>query len=179
MQGKDKGLIPALGQPMIEHILARVVPQTNQIIINCNRNAQAYQQYGYPVYSDTISGYLGPLAGILSALIHCQTPYLLTLPCDSPNITENYLSRMTAKLTPDAPCVAEVDTWLQPTFSALHKNFIPKMQDYLDQGERAAGKWFRQHQCIPIDFSDCPEGFMNINQPDELAAWENTRHERD
>ena len=54
--------------------------------VSANRNHDTYRQFGYEVVPDQVSGYPGPLAGILSAMSAVSTPYILTVPCDTPNI---------------------------------------------------------------------------------------------
>ena len=38
MGGIDKGLVPFMGKPLIEHAIARLSPQVTTILINANRN---------------------------------------------------------------------------------------------------------------------------------------------
>ena len=67
MGGEDKGLVDLLGRPMIAHVIDRVKPQVNQILINANRNQTRYAEFGFPVIADLEQGYPGPLAGMISA----------------------------------------------------------------------------------------------------------------
>jgi len=73
MNGQDKGLIEYQGKPLIEYILPDFLAQVDHCIISANRNIPQYQAYGYPVYTDEIGDYAGPLAGIATALRHCST----------------------------------------------------------------------------------------------------------
>ena len=52
MGGEDKGLIELGGRRLIEYIIAALQPQTDNIIINANRNHDAYGEYGLPVVAD-------------------------------------------------------------------------------------------------------------------------------
>ena len=80
MGGVDKGLILLEGRPMISYIIDALKPQVNSIIINANRNISDYDVYGYPVISDEISDYQGPLAGMASGLKYSQTDFIATVP---------------------------------------------------------------------------------------------------
>ena len=51
MGGKDKGLIELNQKPLIEHVIERLSPQTPRILINANRNQDAYGAFGF-VFSD-------------------------------------------------------------------------------------------------------------------------------
>jgi len=87
MGGQDKGLITYQQQPLIEHALKALKPQVDGIMINANRNIEQYRRYGYPVIEDELTGFCGPLAGMLSVMQACDTEYILTAPCDSPSIS--------------------------------------------------------------------------------------------
>ena len=85
MGGVDKGLQDHLGVPLALHALRRLAPQVGTVMINANRNLDVYASMGVPVWPDEIPDYAGPLAGMLAGLAHCETPYLATVPCDTPN----------------------------------------------------------------------------------------------
>ena len=85
MGGVDKGLQPYGGTPLAQRALMRLLPQVGQALLNANRNLDAYRSMGAPVWPDEVPDYPGPLAGMLSGLAHCETPYLVTVPCDAPN----------------------------------------------------------------------------------------------
>jgi molybdopterin-guanine dinucleotide biosynthesis protein A len=84
MGGIDKGLQNFNGTPLALHALMRLSPQVGELMINANRNLAAYESFGVPVWPDGLADYAGPLAGFLTGLERCETPYLLTVPCDTP-----------------------------------------------------------------------------------------------
>ena len=84
MGGVDKGLQTHLGMPLAMHAMLRLAPQVGEVMINANRNLSAYESMGAAVWPDALSDYPGPLAGFLAGLEHCATPFLATVPCDSP-----------------------------------------------------------------------------------------------
>ena len=84
MGGVDKGLQLHHGVPLALHALRRLAPQVGPAMLNANRNVEAYAAFGAPVWPDTPPNYAGPLAGFVAGLSHCHTPYLVTVPCDSP-----------------------------------------------------------------------------------------------
>lgn len=63
MGGQDKGLIQLNGQPLVQHVIDKLAPQTPTLLINANRNQSQYQQFA-PVISDEFPDYPGPLGGI-------------------------------------------------------------------------------------------------------------------
>ena len=96
MGGVDKGLQTHLGMPLAMHALLRLAPQVGEMMINANRNLGAYESMGVPVWPDALPDYPGPLAGFLAGLEHCETPYLASVPCDSPLFPEDLVARLAA-----------------------------------------------------------------------------------
>ena len=68
MGGVDKGLVELDGRPLVAHVIERLGPQVDTLIINANRNAEAYAGFGLPVLADRSGGFVGPLAGLDAAL---------------------------------------------------------------------------------------------------------------
>ena len=62
--------------PLAMHALLRLAPQVGEMMINANRNLAAYESFGVPVWPDALADYPGPLAGFLTGLERCETPYL-------------------------------------------------------------------------------------------------------
>ena len=96
MGGADKGLQNFTGVPLALHTLLRLAPQVGEVMINANRNLAAYESFGVPVWPDAagLGDYSGPLAGFLTGLERCETPYLLTGPCDTPLFNLDLVERL-------------------------------------------------------------------------------------
>ncbi len=174
MHGQDKGLLKLNNSSLISLIIDRFEGQVGTILINANRNLDEYGQFKYPVISDTLSGYCGPLAGIASALQNCKTDYLVTVPCDSPFIPQDLVMRLAASMQEQQAdiSVAMTGERMQPVFSMIKTDLLASLQSYLSSGERKIDKWFSQHPLAETDFSDQPEAFMNINTPEQLRQVE-------
>src|SRR3982751_6760784 len=84
MGGVDKGLQPFRGKPMVAHVIERLAPQVDELLINANRNSDDYARFGHRVIADEIAGFAGPLAGFERGLAHAHGELVLTVPCDSP-----------------------------------------------------------------------------------------------
>lgn len=176
MGGSDKGLLPVLGRPLIAYAIDALLPQVDALLINANRNLESYRALGYPVISDSVGPYYGPLAGMLTALEAAATPWILTAPCDSPFLPTDYAVRMQAAAARQS---AEISVaWdgrrLQPVFALLQTGLRASLRAYLAAGERKIDRWFARHRLTTADFSDQPTLFHNINTPAELAALEAT-----
>jgi molybdopterin-guanine dinucleotide biosynthesis protein A len=174
MGGLDKGLVPLAGRPLVEHVLAALRPQVREVWINANRNLDRYGAYGHPVIEDSMTGYLGPLAGVLSALQRLETGFLLTVPCDAPLLAPDLAARLhTACVAGDADLAVATDgTRQHPVFLMLRAGLAPALAAYLDGGGRKIDTWFEQIRTVEVAFADQPETFVNVNDPDERARIE-------
>jgi molybdopterin-guanine dinucleotide biosynthesis protein A len=174
MGGIDKGLVVLAGRPMIEHVLAGLAPQVGHVLINANRNLDQYARYGYKVVSDTLEGYLGPLAGALSALKAIDTEFLLTVPCDSPLVAPDLAGRMYAalQLRQADLAVAHDGRRQQPVFLLLKRGLAADLEAYLASGERKIDRWFARHRVAEADLSHRPDSFINVNEPEEKQRLE-------
>ena len=114
----------------------------------------------------------GPLAGLEAGLAACTTPYLLTVPCDSPFLPADLVSRLAACLTAHRASIAVARTGeqLHPVFSLIRSDELPELQAFIHAGGRRMEAWLRRLCWAPCPFDDCPEAFANINTPDELRA---------
>ena len=110
MGGVDKGLQPHLGVPLAAHALARLRPQVGSVMINANRNLAEYRAMGAPVWPDALPDYPGPLAGFLTGLEHCDTPFLVSVPCDSPHFPTDLVARLAQRLELDDAEIAMAQT---------------------------------------------------------------------
>jgi molybdopterin-guanine dinucleotide biosynthesis protein A len=174
MDGQDKGLIPFRGRPLIAHVLEILAPQANKILINCNRNSDAYARFGYPLQQDNLPGGQGPLAGLLSALESVDSEYVLSVPCDTPFLPPRLVERMLDKLQQSGADTCTVDDGdrLHPVIMLVRRSTAPSLRAYLESGKRKVHDWFYSTRHCITDFSDQPEAFININTPDQLQAAE-------
>jgi molybdopterin-guanine dinucleotide biosynthesis protein A len=169
MGGEDKGLLDVGGRALIEHVLARIGPQVGPIMISANRNKEFYAGFGHPVLPDPLEDFQGPLAGILAGLQALQTPLLVVLPCDGPLFSTTLVSRLSAALVEsDAEiAVAHDGERLQPVHVLLRRELEPSLQTFLAGGQRKIDRWYATHRMVPVDFSDDPGQFGNINTPED------------
>lgn len=163
--GQDKGLVNYKARPLIEHVIERIKPQVNTLLINANRNHNVYSSYGYPVINDEMQNFQGPLAGFASAMKAAKTDYILTLPCDGPLLPLDIADRMIKGLgnSPLGLSVAHDGKRLQPVHALIPIALIDSLHAFLANGDRKIDLWYNQHDFTPVDFSDMPDAFFNIN----------------
>ncbi len=169
MGGIDKGLLTWHGRPLIEHILQTVEPQVDAVLINANRNLDAYRRYGHPLVPDQLDGFQGPLAGIAACMASADSQLIVTLPCDGPHLPSDYVARLTAALArSDKPiAVARDGERPQPVHALLPTALLDDLKTYLDSGQRKVDSWQARHGYTLADFSDHPDAFANINRPED------------
>ena len=186
MGGIDKGLQNFRGLPLALQTLMRLQQQSlppQEVLINANRNLAAYESLGAAVWPDTLDGFAGPLAGFLTGLERCETPLLLTVPCDTPLFPLDLTERLHAALTEQDADLAmaaarEEDGKLrpQPVFCLLRVELLDSLVAFTQKGGRKIDAWTGQHRCAIVPFDqpqDAPEAFFNANTLEELQKLEN------
>ena len=177
MGGVDKGLQPHLGMPLAMHALLRLSPQVGEVMINANRNLGAYESMGAPVWPDALPDYAGPLAGFLAGLEHSATPYLATVPCDSPLFPEDLVARLAARLEADDAEIAIAATReggelrLQPVFCLMRATVIESLVRFTTSGRRKIDAWTATLREVAVEFGDA-QAFVNANTLAELRELE-------
>ena len=181
MGRSDKGMLSLHGQPLVRHVLQRLAPQVGQLAISANAHAAAYARFGLPVWPDLLPGQLGPLAGLHSGMQHARTPYLLTVPCDSPLLPPDLAARLAAGLREhDADLAIAVTEELDaatgrrvrrphPVFCLVKTSALPQLDAYLAAGERRMRTWHGPLKLAEVLFEN-GAAFGNLNTPAELAA---------
>ena len=174
MGGVDKGLQVFQGRPMVEHVLARLAPQVEEIVINANRNIEAYAAYGHRVIADEIEGFAGPLAGFERGLAHAGGELVLTVPCDSPFLPMDLVRRLrTAMQGADAElAVARTGDQAHPVFCLMRRSVHGSLRGFLAAGERKIDRWYSRLRVVEVAFDDEADAFLNINTREELANLE-------
>lgn len=175
MGGVDKGLQNHRGMPLALHALMRLQPQVGAMLVNANRNLGAYEAFGAPVWPDPIEGFAGPLVGFLAGLEHCETRWLVTVPCDTPDFPLDLVARLAAAADAQQAEIAyaqttEADgrTQPHPVFCLLEASLIESLTAFLQGGGRKIDAWFAQHSAAAVPFPDA-HAFFNANTPQELA----------
>ena len=177
MGGVDKGLQPFRGRPMVAHAVERLAPQVDELLINANRNTEAYGQFGHRVIADEIPGFAGPLAGFERGLAHAQGHLVVTVPCDSPFLPLDLVARLRERLEAAGAdlAVARTGDQAHPVFSLMRRGVLPSLQEFLGSGQRKIDRWYAALRVEEVPFDDQADAFLNINTREELASLEPRR----
>ena len=174
MGGVDKGLAPFRGKPMVAHAIERLAPQVDEILVNANRNPEAYARFGHRVIADEIPGFAGPLAGFERGLAHARGQLVATVPCDSPFLPADLVARLRAALEGAGAQLAVARTGDQPhpVFCLMRREVHASLTAFLASGQRKIDKWYASLSVVEVAFDDEADAFANINTRDELAGLE-------
>ena len=184
MGGVDKGLQNFNGVPLALHTLMRLSPQVGSIMINANRNLAAYEAFGAPVWPDStgMGEFAGPLAGFVTALERCETPYLLTVPCDTPLFPADLVARLAEALAREqadfAVAAAREEAGqlrAQPVFCLMRVQMLESLLRFTHSGGRKIDAWTAQHTTVSVPFDqpgDDARAFFNANTLAELHQLE-------
>ena len=169
MGGVDKGLQPLRGKPMAQWALERLAPQVAEILINCNQNLDAYARFGYRLVPDEIGGFAGPLAGLHASLKAAAHPLVVTVPCDSPFLPSDLVSRLHQHLKGKDLAVAKTGDQPHPVFSLVRKDVLANLEAFLRSGGRKIDAWYASLRTVEVSFDDEADAFRNINTLEELG----------
>ena len=186
MGGADKGLQNFNGVPLALHTVMRLGPQVGNLMINANRNLAAYESFGVDVWPDgsQMGEFAGPLSGFLTALERCETPYLLTVPCDTPLFPTDLVARLSDAMARDnadfAVAAANEDGEIrqQPVFCLMSTDMLESLVAFTKSGGRKIDAWTAQHRTVVVPFNepdDDPHAFANANTLAELHQLEALR----
>jgi molybdopterin-guanine dinucleotide biosynthesis protein A len=188
MGGVDKGLQNFNGLPLALHTLMRLQLQVGGVMINANRNLSAYESFGAEVWPDVLADYAGPLAGFLTGLERCETPYLVSVPCDTPRFPLDLVERLAAALEredaeiamaagPETDEQGQTQIRTQPVFCLLRLELLESLVKFTQGGGRKIDAWTAQHRTVVVPFDqpgDDPLAFSNANTLLELKQLENS-----
>jgi molybdenum cofactor guanylyltransferase len=186
MGGTDKGLQNFHGTPMALHTLLRLQMQqggwVGDTLVNANRHLAAYEAFGAPVWPDTLADYAGPLAGFMTGLEHAETPWLLTVPCDTPRFPLDLAERLAQAANREDADIAmaaapeeDGNVRSQPVFCLLRVSLLESLVKFTQEGGRKIDRWTDQHHTVLVPFdlpSDDRRAFFNANTLADLQALE-------
>jgi molybdopterin-guanine dinucleotide biosynthesis protein A len=171
--GLDKGLQRFRGRPMAAHAIERLLPQVGMVAINANRNPDRWAAFGLPVFCDRIPDFAGPLAGLDAAMAFATTPWLVTVPCDSPFLPCDLVMRLAQAAADTTAQVAVARTGDQPhpVFALVKRSLAPDLAIFLASGRRRIDAWYAPLRVAEVDFAD-EQAFVNLNTVDDLRQFD-------
>jgi molybdenum cofactor guanylyltransferase len=172
MGGTDKALVALAGKPLIEHVLDRLRPQVETVILSANGDPSRFAGLACQVVPDTAGQ--GPLAGIHAALRAAQAAgatHVASTPVDTPFLPADFIQRLQAAAltSPEGLALARTADGDHPASALWPVGLIPSLAAYLAEGGAKVTRFSDAHGAVRADFPE-PDGFVNLNTPEELAA---------
>lgn len=174
MGGADKAFAPLAGKPLLAHVLDRLEPQVERMLISANGDAARFAAFGCTVLPDAKPQ--GPLSGILAALTHAAdlgATHLLSAPVDTPFLPGDLVPQLllAAEQSAEGLALARTVDGDHPATALWPVALAPALADFLARGEAKVTRFTEAHHATRASFAD-PRAFMNLNTPEELAAAE-------
>jgi len=166
VRGMDKGLLEYRDKLLIEHVIDRIAPQVDDIIISANRNLEAYRSFGYPVVSDSAYPFQGPLSGISSTLPHCRHQWALVVPCDMPALPDDLVAMM-RKHTGQAKLIAVCMQNRLQLILLMHCTLASTIHACLAHNQLSVMDWLVANEAFVLSV-DNENNFRNINTMNQL-----------
>jgi molybdopterin-guanine dinucleotide biosynthesis protein A len=172
--GIDKPLRPLFGRPLIAHVLDRLRPQVDKVVLVANRSREAYAVYGHPVVDDGAYAGRGPLAGIAAGLAVAESEWVLCVPGDAPLLPDDLAARLLQAITTHNADLGLVHDGAgrQPLCSLLPRRLLPELRAYLDGGGDAPREWLAGYRLAEADYAHWPRWAWSLNTPEEWNAAE-------
>lgn len=181
MGGGDKGLIKLAGQPMLAHVIDRLGPQVARLAISAGGDPARFAAFGLPVLADTVSGFVGPLAGLLAGMRWASREgavSLVIVPGDVPFVPRDLVARLAAGAGTSSCAAASSGGRLHPVIGLWPVARAGALEDAIRGGLRKALVWAECHDTMPVEFAFLTIGarevdpFFNVNTPEDLALAE-------
>ena len=168
--GLDKGLQLYQSVALIDHVINRIAPQVDDLLICANRNLEQYQSFGHRVIQDQSTNFQGPMAGISTALSYLQqSDYenAMIVSCDTPKLPSDLVEKLSCAKH-HGVAVAHDGTRRQNLHCLIHRRAWGSLINAYQNGERAMHHWLNKAVAAEVDFSNQAACFMNINTPEHL-----------
>lgn len=181
MGGGDKCLLPLAGQPMLAHVIARLRPQLDRLILNANGDPARFAAFGLPVVPDAVDGFAGPLAGVLTGLLWARAhapdaTWLASVATDVPFVPRDLVARLRAAADRGGAAIARAASEGRghPVIALWSLDLAEDLRRALiEEGVRKVDGWTARHRVATVEFLAEPlDPFFNVNAPADLAEAE-------
>ncbi|MDO3721640.1 molybdenum cofactor guanylyltransferase MobA [Marinobacter sp. chi1] len=173
MGGGDKGRLMLGDQTLIQRVIDRITPQVDAVVLNANGDLSRFEDLGLPVVADSVTGYAGPLAGVLAGMDWAAEQgheWLISVAADTPSFPLDLAQRLAGKDTPVVLAATpdpERGRLPQPTFGRWQVALRDDLRAALNDGVRKIRQWTQAQGESLVVFGE--DDFFNINTPEDLA----------
>ncbi len=181
MGGGDKCLRPLAGRPLLAHVIERLRPQADPLLLNANGDPTRFAGFGLPVVADGVPGFAGPLAGILAGLEWTRDrlpdhPLLLSAPTDAPFLPPDLVARLAEARRREGAAIAMAGSGgrIHPVAGLWPVALADDLRRALtEEGLRKVDAWTARHGVAVAEFPiGAVDPFFNANRPEDLSEAE-------
>ena len=169
MGGVAKPLLELAGKPLVAHVIDRLRPQVDAMLLSCAQGQTGYARFGHAIVEDEDDAQ-GPLGGFASSLPRVQTPWVLTTPADTPFIPANLVGALAPTCESQGAAVVIAGGHRQNLAMLLDDRHAQSLAAFYRGGGRAIHRWLVASAVREVTLSAA--AFLNINTVDDLAAAE-------
>jgi len=181
MGGGDKCLRLLAGKPILSHVIERIGPQVQALVLNANGDPARFRDYRLPVVQDAVEGFAGPLAGVLTGMEWVrenrpEIPWLVSVPTDAPFLPRDLVARLREAIERDSADMACACSHgrAHPVAGIWPVRLADELRAAMVEEEiRKVDVWTGRYRLVQVEFSVDPvDPFFNANRPDDLATAE-------
>ena len=181
MGGGDKPMRRIGGRTILEHVIERLVPQCDGLVLNANGDPARFARFGLPVVPDTVEDYPGPLAGVLAALdwTAANRPgveWAVSVAGDCPFLPRDLVDRLhRARMAQDAQlAVAASGDQTHPVIGLWRVALRDELRHALvEEDIRKIDRWTARYRLATVSWPAEPvDPFFNANTVEDLAEAE-------
>jgi molybdenum cofactor guanylyltransferase len=181
MGGGDKCLKQLAGRPILAYVLDRLNGQAERVLLNANGDVTRFASWGMPVATDVVTGFGGPLVGVLTALEWAATHApeitdVVSVPGDGPFLPRDLVRRLAEARAGAATVLAQaasngrpnpvVGLWPVALAAELRHAVVV-------EGIAKVDAWTARYSLAMVDFEATPlDPFFNANTQEDLAEAE-------
>ncbi|MBV8446437.1 MAG: molybdenum cofactor guanylyltransferase MobA [Hyphomicrobiales bacterium] len=180
MGGGDKPLREIGGKSLLAHVIERMHPQCEALVLNANGAAERFSEFGLPVVADSIEGFAGPLAGVLAGLdwatAHAKgLKWAVSIATDTPFLPRDLVQKLHAARVERKARLASAASGgrTHPVIGLWPIDIREELRVALEEGWRKIDLFTARHTLAIAEWSVLPyDPFFNANAPDDLAQAE-------
>src|SRR5580700_6639650 len=181
MGGGDKCLKLLADRPILAHVLERLDGQAERILLNANGDPARFAPWGVPVATDVVTGFGGPLVGVLTALewaaAHApEITDVVSVPADGPFLPRDLVRRLVDARTGADAVLAQaasngrpnpvVGLWPVALAAELRRAVV-------EEGIAKVDAWAGRFSLATVEFEAARiDPFFNANTQEDLVEAE-------
>ena len=178
MGGIDKGRLKIGDASILEIIIKCLSVQLDKIVLNANGDLSRFSDLEIDVIPDTIKGYVGPLAGVLSGMRFAKIngfTSIITVASDTPFFPMDLASKLSNTDLKEQALISIAATEhnnklvRHPTFGYWSVSLADDLEKNIQSGLRKIVLWADKHSARTVLFPSIDyDPFFNINTQSDL-----------